>query len=323
MKQFSLLIGIVLLLPSIATALPILSESEDGMGRLATILPDHEDKKTRYFFPNMGGPQMNSAGEPRFAMSYWDANGNVDGGGFMSGIFGLAVGGELKDAIKENREKGFKVSVIPVQRSYIRFMQNAEGERVMEDIFKEVDIPPFSGRPEDSIGISASLTGHGGKAIAQQLLATGYAAKLDYCYVVKGVSPVFDAKITMNYKKVYTHFAMQASGGRWWYKWSIRKEVEKLIESRDIKIEINGGDATKYDYMMALADRMVTRFMVPVLENRRVPASGKYGISHTTIIEDREETFQVKQREIIDREYCVALGMDEIKRFPWLVVKVQ
>jgi len=323
MKQYSIILALAVMAPSLSFALPVLSESEDGMGRLATILPDHEDKKARYFFPNMGGPQLNAQGEPRFALSYWAGNGTQEGGGFMSGIFNLAIGQDLKEAVKESHEKGFKTTVLPVQRSYLRFMQDQEGNRVMQDIFKEVDLPPFGGRAEDSIGLSASLSEIGGKFLAQQLLSANYAAKMDYCYVVKGVSPVFNAKITLNYHKVYTHFVAQASGGKWWWKWSVRKEVEKLIENEDIKIEINGGDAKKYDYIMALVDRMVEKFFVEELPNRRISASGKYGLAHITIREDREQTFELKQREIVDREYCVALGMDDIKRYPHLVVKVQ
>ena len=70
---------------------------------------------------------------------------------------------------------------------------------------------------------------------------------------------------------------------------------------------------------MALADRMVEKFMEPKLENRRGRTSGRFGVSYTRIVEDREETFELKQRELITRNYCVSLGLGELKAYPWLI----
>ena len=74
---------------------------------------------------------------------------------------------------------------------------------------------------------------------------------------------------------------------------------------------------------MALADRMVTKFMDPILDNRRNTTSGRFGVSFTKIIEDRDMSFDLKQRELISREYCVSLGLGELKAFPWLITKIE
>lgn len=322
MKQSWGLITLLTFTSFTAHALPILSASSDNYGRLATITPDHEDPRQRYFFPNMGGVQKNRNGVPRFGLSYWDEP-TSGGGGFMSGVFKLSIDDELRAAIDDSMKRGLKVSVLPVQRSFIRFMQDENGERVFNNLFSEIDLPPYSGRAEDSIGLSASLTTIGGKVLAQQILSAGFGSELEYCYTIKGVSPVFDAKIELNYDKIYRHFLAQARGGRWWWKWSIRTEVEKLIENQDIKIQINGGDATKYDYIMALVDRFSERFFIPALENRRGSVPGRMGVSYTVIEEHRTKTFQLTQREIIERDYCVSLGIDELKDFPELIVKIQ
>lgn len=325
MKQFShLVLGLALLAPSVSFALPILSESEDGSGRLATILPDHEDSKKRYFFPNVGGPMLNSRGEPRFGMSYWDAGSTHGGGGYMSGIFNLAIGDELRAAIQESKAKGFKMSVLPVQKSFISFMENEDGERVMEEIFKEVSLPPFSGRAEDSIGLSASLTDIGGKMLATQLLGAGMAGELNYCYTVTGVTPVFQAKIHLEFDKVYTHF-VTASSGRWgWFKWSVRREVEKLVSDKKIVITITGGDAKQQDYITEVTDRLIKEFFVEQTENRRVGGKSSYfKVGYIRIEERRDLDYELTQRKIVDRDYCVALGMDDIKNYPHLVNKVQ
>ncbi len=306
-----------------AVALPILTESEDGTGLLATIYPDHENTNKVYFFPNSGGLEKTDAGVPRFGMSYWTPEEGSTTGGYFSGIFHLGVSGDLKAAVENNKKAGKQVAVIPVQESHIYFMEDREGGRLMTDLYKEISMPPFSGRAEDSIGISASLTPTGAKMLSSILSAGGNGADLKYCYEIKGLSPIFHANIQLNYHKVYTHFLAQASGGRWWWKWNVRTEIEKLVESGDIKIEINGGTANQYDYIMALADRMITKFMVPILDNRRGTTSGRFGVSFTQIMEDREMSFDLKQRELICREYCVALGLDQLKEFPWLITKTE
>ena len=314
--------GLVLGFISLNTmALPVLTESEDGTGLLATIYPDHENPNKVYFFPNTGGLEKDSAGVPRFGMAYWSPKEGNTTGGYFSGIFHLGVSGDLSTAILASKNAGKQVAVMPVQESHIYFMEDREGRRLLTDLYKEISIPKFSGRAEDSIGISASLTESGAMMLAAILSNGGNGADLNYCYEVKGLSPIFHAKINLNYHKIYTHFKAQASGGRLWWKWNVRTEIEKLVESRDIKIEINGGTANQYDYIMSIADRLIASFFVPVLENRKNSPTGRFGVSLTKIYEDRELNYELKQREIISREFCVGLGMGELKAFPWLIVK--
>lgn len=312
----SILIG-MLSMP--AMALPILTESEDGSGLIATIYPDHENSRKFYFFPNSGEIEKNDSGIPRFGMAQWNPKDENSAAGYFSGIFHLKISHDLKEAVQNKKKEGKEIAVIPVQKSYIHFMKNNENEPIMSDFFKEVSIPPFAGRAEDSVGISATLTEEGAYAFASILTAGGNALDLRYCYEIKGLSPIFHANIQLNYNKVYTHFLAQSQGGRWWWKWNIRTEVEKLVENGTIKIQINGGDANKYDYIMSLTDRMVEKFMDPRLENRKGTTSGRFGVSYTRIVEDRDLSFDLKQRELITREYCVGLGLGELQNFPWLI----
>ncbi len=305
-----------------AFSLPILTESSDGHGLLATIYPDHENPKKFYFFPNTGSLEKDESGYPKFGMSYWIPDANETIGGYFSGIFRLGVSHDLSQSIELHKKSGHFVAVMPVQESHLYFMENREGQRIMTDLYKEISVPPFSGRAEDSIGISASLTRSGSRMLSSILRNGGNGADLNYCYEIKGVSPIFDAKIRLNYHKVFTHFIAKADGGILWWKWSIRSEMQKLVESGDIQIEVNGGNANQYDYIMALADRMILKFMTPILDNRQGSTSGRFSLNYNSTTEDRETSFELKQREIISREYCVALGIGELKEFPWLIVKV-
>jgi hypothetical protein len=318
MKKLSVLALLLLSLNSMA--LPILTESVNGQGLLATIYPDHEDANKVYFLPNRGSLQVDSRGVPEFGMSYWGiSKESPDAGGYFVGIFNLSMGGDLKKAVETHLAQGKQVAVIPVQSSHVHFKEK-NGVRIMQDLFKEVDLPAFAGRVDDSFSLSASLTKNGARMLAAQIRSGAVGTDLNYCYSITGLSPVFDAKITLNYHKIYTHFLAQASFGRWWYRVNIRTEIEKLIENSSIKIVINGGDAKKYDYIMALVDRMSEKFFVPELENRRNAATGRIGISYTQIVEDREQTFQLTQREIIQRDFCLGMGLGQLKDFPFLIV---
>lgn len=308
------------LLSANAFALPILTESMNGSGSLGTLYPDHSDPNKVYFMPNRGGLQKDAAGVPEFGMSYWGiSTPNEKPGGFFAGVFNLSTGSELQKAIDAQLAKGKSVAVMPVQSSYIHFADK-DGNRIMEMLFEDVDLPPFSGRAEDSFGLQATLTKVGAMALASQLRSGAVGLKMGYCYEVTGLSPVFNAKITLNYHKVYEHFLAQVSYGRWWYKVNIRTEIEKLVENKSIKIEINGGTAQDKDYVMGLVDRMVLKFFEPVLENRRNSAGGRIGISYTKIMEDRTQTFEMTQRELINREYCVDMSLGQLKEFPYLIV---
>jgi len=302
-----------------ALALPILTESENGAGSLATIYPDHENPNKVYFMPNKGGLLTYEDGTPQFSLVYWGKNTPDNSGGLMTAMLGLSIGKDLQAAIDAQLAKKKSVAVIPVQSSYIDFVSKDE-KPIMQKYFEEIDVPDFGGRFEDSIGVMASLTHLGTKTLPYSFKSGGAASNLNYCYQVTGVSPVFNAKIELNYNKVYTHFLAQASTGKWFWKAKIRTEIEKLVENKSIKITINGGDANKYDYIMALADRMVEKFFEPQLQNRRNSAGGRIGISYTKIIEDRDMTYTLTQREIIKRDFCVALDMGAIKNFPELIV---
>jgi hypothetical protein len=302
-----------------ALALPILTESEDGSGRLATIYPDHENPNKVYFAPNRGGLLTYNDGTPQFSLVYWGKNNPGNSGGLMTAMLGLSIGKDLQEAINAQLAMKKAVAVLPVQSSYIDFVSTDE-KPIMQKYFEEIDVSDVGGRFEDSIGVMASLTNLGTKTLPFAFKSGGTAANLNYCYQLTGVSPVFNAKIQLNYNKVYTHFLAQASTGKWFWKAKIRTEVEKLVEDKTIKITINGGDANKYDYIMTLADKMVEKFFEPQLQNRRNSAGGRIGISFTKIIEDRDMTYTLTQREIIKRDYCVSLDMGAIKNYPELIV---
>lgn len=192
----------------------------------------------------------------------------------------------------------------------------------MESLFTEVDLPPFAGRAEDSFSLSASLSKTGARMMAAQIKSGAMGTDLNYCYQITGLSPIFHAKITLNYHKVFEHFLAQARIRKWWVKVNIRTEIEKLVENKSIVIEINGGDASKYDYIMALADRTALKFFEPILENTRGSAGGSLGFSYVRREEDRKQTFELKQRELIHRDYCLGLGVGQLKDFPELIVNV-
>lgn len=301
-------------------ALPILTESVNGEGLLATIYPDHEVTNKVYFLPNRGSLQKDARGVPEFGMSYWGISKiDEEAGGHFTGIFNLSMDGDLKKAIDSHLAKGNQVAVIPVQESRVHFKEK-NGARIMEEYFKEIDVPEFAGRVEDSFSLSGSLTKIGAKMLSSQLKSGAVGTDLNYCYSITGLSPIFDAKIKLNYNKIYMHFMAQVNVRKWWYKVHIRAEVEKLVENSSVKIEINGGDAKKYDYIMALVDRLSEKFFVPHLENRRSNAGGNFSLSNTEIIEDREMTFELKQRELIDRQFCIGMGLGQLKDFPFLIV---
>lgn len=306
-------------LPTLAS--PILTESANGYGLLATVYPDHADKKKVYFFPNRGVVERDRNNEPVFGMVHWGTKtpDPTDGGGLLNVNFNLALGGDLPTVLEKYQEQKFQTVVMPVQSSELVFMER-DGVQQMSNIYEGVSLPPYSGRAEDSIALSTSLSEVGAKALKKLLTGSNNALTANYCYQVHGVSPIFDAKIKLNFKKVYEHFVSQASFRKWWIKVNIRTEIQKLVERESIKIEINGGTANQYDYIMALVDRMITRFFIPKTQNAKAKPSGSFSVAYARTEEDREHTYHLTQREYITRDFCIGIPLSEIKNYPHLVV---
>jgi hypothetical protein len=322
------MIGIFLFLNQVAHAIPVLGLSGNSIVsedlKSVTLYPDSQNPKLFYYFPNTGKVLKDEKGIPDFTMV--KLNQPVDGvGGYISGVLGLENTKAQADALKLKRDAGFQLAPLPVRSSYFTLTSQKAGEReFLSGIFKEVALPDLAGRPEDPFGFSATLTPVGA-AILKAALVTNQSngTTFQYCYTVSGTTPKFHGEVTLNYHKVYEHFMARASGRKWFQRFEVRAELEKLKESGSIGIKMEGGTETERAYLESLTEKMMARFFEPELPNRRSEVSANWGLSYTRIEEDRDRHIILDSSEPMELNYCTTMSLGTIlKDYPELYSEI-
>lgn len=310
------------LMNSTAFALPLLAESAGiYVNDVVTAYPDHEDPSLVYVMPNSSMMAKDAAGLPQFGFTYWGLSngGNIaDAGAYLSFTARLTPDESMKRALEGLRQQGKRIALLPVQSSLVGLTSTRNGSP-LGDLFKEFNFSRVGGRAEDEIGVNAVLNGVGAK-VFKAAIDTPQLFKMDYCYKVQGLGPNFDAKIMVRFDKVYDHFAASVSTGGWFSRVNIQTEIEKLEQRGDVKITINGGDAKREEYIRKLVETIVARVFKPELSNSPAAAGGgggwsfsRYSLSYTHREELHEENWSWKIRDNIEREFCTAISLKDIK----------
>jgi hypothetical protein len=311
-------------------ALPLLSESAAlNTGSALTLYPDHQDPQKFYFMPNSATIGRDNRGVPTFSLTHWglsDPN-SSDAGGLLVYVGRLTSDPEQAKALAQflAARPGAGVAVLPVKESIVGLDTTlGAGATPLPSLFSEFNFARKAGRAEDEVGINAVLTRTGARALKASILKeAGANLKWDLCYKVEGLGPAMDGRIQISMSRVYEHFAAQASVGKWFWRATIRTEIEKLIKSNHISWEINGGDAKDEDYIREVVNQVVTRLFTPELSmspsaqqspwSRWTPFS--FGGSYTYKKEEAAETWTIKRRVLVEREFCSALAIKDLAPF--------
>ncbi len=326
------LAGAFALRSGVSYALPLLAQST-GLNVLnaLTLYPDSENPNLFYFMPNSSEfARERSSGLPSFGFTYWGLEDprNTDAGGYMVFSMRLQSDADQKIALNAAIASGKQIAVLPVQESTIGITStNTSAGVPLGVLFNEFHFSHRAGRAEDEVRVKAVLTKTGPKGM-KNINENPAILKVDYCYKVQGLGPNFDASITVDWKRVYDDFQAHASAGGFWHRWSIDAEVEKLRENRIVQIEINGGNAKDEEYVKGVADQIVTKLFVPELQSTPTSSSGsggwsfsRYSLKLTSREELKQEHWIMKRRDLVDREFCVPLVLNEIHNYKNQLVK--
>ena len=194
-------------------------------------------------------------------------------------------------------------------------------------LFEEFQFAQRAGRAEDEVGVNAVMTGIGAK-VFKAALDNPQLIKMDYCYKVTGLGPNMVGKIHVKWDKVYEHFRANYSGGGWYFRSSISVEVEKLKLDNLVWISLDGGDATEWEKMRELTNTIIARLFVPELSN--TPGNGGGGggwsfsrvkLGYTRREELKEETWHIRKRDLIDREFCSNMAAKDLSQYKDKIVR--
>lgn len=304
-----------------AQALPLLAENAGiRLSETLTLYPDSDDKNVYYFVPNSSVMARDSSQLPQFGFTYWGLSTGAplkDAGAYLTFSMRLKSDEAQRRALDSVIAEGKRVAVVPVQASTIGLQTNS-GERPLGKLFEEFNFAQHAGRAEDEVGVNAVMTGVGAKVFLSAI-DNPQLIKLDYCYKVTGLGPNFRARIHARWDRVYDFFQASYSVGGWFFKKNIQVEVEKLMQNNLVEIFIDGGDATKEEYVRKLTELILARLFVPEL--KASPGSsesgGGWSFSRFSLKavhreELKEETWILSQRDLIDREFCSNMAIKDI-----------
>lgn len=320
--------------PTSAHALPLLSQNAaQNVSSALTLYPDHENPNLFYFMPNSSAfAKDEKTGLPVFGLTYWGlSNGGplADAGAYMVFSLRLQSDSDQKAALQAAIASGKKIAVLPVMKSIVGLSTTKPGGAPpLGRLFDEFNFSRAAGTAEAEVAVNSVMTGVGAK-VMRSMIETEAALKIDYCYTVQGLGPDFDAKVEVDWSRVYEDFQFHASGGWWWTRFQIDKQVEKLKQDNAVRIEINGGTAADEEYVKSVADKIVARLFNPELSmtpTGSLPLEAGWSFSRfqlkfTDKSELKKEVFTIKRRDMVEREFCVPMTLKDIASYKDKLVK--
>ncbi len=307
-------------------ALPLLAENAaQNVGGILTLYPDHENPNLFYFAPNSSALARSEVSDvPRFSLINLirpSVSGPGDLGGYMTFNLKLRSNKEQKQALDKFLETGKKIATLPVSASTVTMKKNDGGAVPLGDFFLQFNYTRTGGTMESEIGANATLTRVGADVFKAAAEANSIF-NMDYCYMIQGLGPNFDAKITVNMSRIYDHFKSELNTHYWWHKVDITAEVEKLIKNKNINIEINGGETKDRDYVYALTEKIVARIFVPELTMKPTTQNGgsgwsfsRFSLSTTHREEKDDEVWTFKGRENQKGNFCTNIDLDDVRTY--------
>jgi len=319
---------VTLLVADNSFAYPIVSDSESiRQGDILTLYPDHRDPNKVYFFPNSSMLAVDNSELPMFGLTTWGLNEipfkSENAGAYMTFTARLTSDPLQQKAIDsylaDNPTK--RIAVIPVKESTVGLTTNASNSNPFGKLIEEMSLSEHGGHGEDEIGFMATLTGIGAR-VFREAVKKPDVFKINYCYSFDGAGPDMDAKITVNWQRVYDHYRASFSVGSWFRKATITREVEKLRQDGHVKWEINGGTDEDQEYVKTITEEIVKRLFVPELQY--VPAHQaaprgwsflNFGFTSTHRSEFKTETWEISRRALVERERCLPVNVRNVKNY--------
>lgn len=352
--------GLIALTASVANAVPLLRQtSADFTKDMATIYPDNADPNLFYFLPNKGGFAKDSQGKPLFGLVTYGLRDPdpKQGGGYLTFVMEAGITDPLRTELQTFRSShpNARLSVVPFGKSSILIGDSAAiagtltpaMKTLIPDptkpapkpdaypqvlgglgaLFTDLILPPSAGVAESQVGGNGTLTQIGAR-VFRAGISNPNLFTLSLCFEIYGALPTMEAKMYMDYQKVYEYFSTSASGGWGWFGWSLGGVVEKLRQDKVIDWEIIGGDAKDEDYVKLIAKELAETYLKPNLSNTPGTTGGytpfsaiNFGMNYTYKEERSTATYHMKRQAYITDDRCIALPMSELYQWKDQVVQ--
>jgi hypothetical protein len=314
-----------------AHALPILAENAGvTVNSALTIYPDSDNPNVFYYMPNSSGLAFSEESKlPYFGFTYWGlSNGGplTEAGAWLTFTMRLKSDADQQLALQSILGEGKRISVLPVQESVVSLTSTKTGESPASALFSEFHFGQKAGVMESEMGVNAVMTGVGAK-VFKAAIDNPQLLKTDYCFKVTGLGPNMVGKIDVKWDRVYDYFQAGYSTGGWFYKKDIMVEVEKLKQKNLVSIRLDGGEATDMEKLYELTNTIIARLFQAELKASPGGASGggwslsRFSLRVIHKEELKEESWTISKRDLIDREFCLSLGLKDLGKYKDKIVK--
>lgn len=318
-----------------AYALPILRESAatyDSM--FVTIYPDHRNPNLYYFLPNsMQFAKDPVTGVPDFSLNTYGAEQSDPklAKGWITFVFRAAVTPDVQAALNSFKKDhpGAILATLPVGESYLTVGTSRDGVPSSggADWFKSWDLPPYGGVFESEVGGNAYLTGEGAKMMSTIVFQPKTSFSLNYCFKVDGVTPNMDARVVIDYQKVFTHFKTSAKTGWLWWGGEVTNDVRKLVENGSISIALHG-DTKFEDVVFQMARDFAKDYLKSTLDSTVGGGSSdtfpfrfaRFGFNAGSTEERRTVTLDIRKQADLTDVRCIAAPFRDVAPYASKIV---
>lgn len=264
-KARVLFLGLVLALSALAVGLQaeVLLDREPVQVTNALLLRDHADEHGYHYMPLAPRVATWPDGKPKFSFIQYVRTGKDITGGILHFLctFGLTKE-ELEKAEQELKriDKDGKI-IGPVMFTsgefHIISASAGEGGIFSRRIVGTGKAPLLAG---SEAAVSIALTEEGSTLLMESFKKPTSDISVQFVMTYQGLTPAYQALLTVDWDKVYDHKEFKASAGNFLVSAEIHKIYSELREQGAIKLEVIGEDA-KMDELLDTAYNTITRMM--------------------------------------------------------------
>jgi len=242
-------------------------------------MPDSADPNAFYFLPDDMVLAKDENGNLRFGFQHWGITRADPAGVGGNVVFTIRPSWDAELVAKATQElkktnPNASLAPVPIAKSYFdviisnTFASDATyvtPPQLLDDYtikfsqtLKDLGITPdknsLGDQAKNVLESVAGSSGTGPQAFTVPLNGVGGRLSVEtpdvnfanfigtrYRFMVKGVTPKFRAELTVWWKKTYTHFQHQASGGFWFFRGSDAIDIQKMTQDGSIELKIVSG----------------------------------------------------------------------------------
>jgi len=262
-RVFFVFFALTFLLIGAGLQAEVLLDREPVQVARALLFRDHADEHGYHYMPLAPKIATWPDGKPKFSFIQYVRTGKEITGGILHFLctFGLNQT-ELKEAEQEltRIDKDGKI-IGPVMfvsgQFYIISASAGEGGIFSRRVVGTGKAPILAG---SEAAVSIALTEEGSTLLMESFKKPTSDVSVQFLMTYQGLTPAYQALLTVDWDKVYNHKEFKARGGNFMVSAQIHKIYDELREQGAIKLEVIGED-TKMDELLDTAYNTITKMM--------------------------------------------------------------